>query len=149
MVVVGLLATLGLVATAVVGYVEAQTDDGLRHHILVGLGSILVFVLAHLWILVYLFGSVRVLRTECGEAGLRFDRELGRFATHTLPPLIAALALGTGCFVLGAGVYSSYGSVLVHAVMFYVLLPVEGWAAWRSWRTFAAAERSIRELQAV
>lgn len=148
MVVVGLLATLVLVATGLMGFRDAHTDEGVRTHILIGLGSILVFLMSHLWVLFYLLGSVRVLRQETGRAGGSLDRDLARFATHTLPPLLIALALAVGCFVLGAGVYSSQGSVLVHALAFYLVLPAEAWAAWRMWRTFGAAERAIRGLQA-
>lgn len=151
MVVVSALATLGIIATGFLGYRGAHTDEGVRVHILVALGSILVFLLAHLWILFYLLGSVRVLRQEAERAGLpedELDQGLVRFRTRTMPPLLVALALAVGCFVLGAGAYSSGGSVLVHAVSFYLVLPAEAWAAWREWRTFGAAERTVRRLRA-
>jgi len=151
MVTVSALATLGIIATGLLGYRGADTDQGVRVHILVGLGSILVFLLAHLWMLFYLLGSVRVLRQEAQGMGTpleRLDQDLVRFRTRTLPPLVIAIVLAVGCFVLGAGVYSTSASVLVHAVAFYLFLPAEAWAAWREWRTFGAAERTVRELQA-
>jgi len=151
MVAVSALATLGIIATGLLGYQGADTDQGARVHILVGLGSILVFLLAHFWMLFYLLGSVRVLRQEAQGMGTpleRLDQELARFRTRTLPPLVIAIVLAVGCFVLGAGVYSTGASVLVHAVAFYLVLPAEAWAAWREWRTFGAAERTVRELQA-
>ena len=72
MLAVEVVATLGLVATGIHGYlaVDVETEGvGLRNHVLAGLVALLVFVLAHGWVLIYLVGMGRLLRREARAAG--------------------------------------------------------------------------------
>lgn len=147
MVAAGALATLALVATAVTGYRGALSDAGLRLHVLLGLGAVLVYTLSHLWVLFYLVGAVRVLRRAAGADGADvLDGELVGFRRRTLPALLTALALPLVGFVLGTGVYSGWCPVGYHAAAFYLGLAAEAWAAWREWQVFGGAERSLRRL---
>jgi hypothetical protein len=144
----GVLATLGLVATGVLGYQGARTDQEVRLHVLVGLGALLVFVLSHLWVLLYLVGAVRVLRGAVGSEKAAEEPELFGFGKHTLPPLLVAMGLALGCFLLGIGVYSGRIGATVHATAFFLTLAAEAWAALLEWRTFGAAERVARRARA-
>jgi hypothetical protein len=144
MIVAGVLATLGLVGAGVLGYRGVESEQQVRGHVLVGLGALLLFVLSHLWVLLYLSGAVRVLRAAVGPERARQEPELFGFRRHTLPPLLAAVALALGCFLVGIGVYSGRFEAPVHAWVFYLTLAAEVWAAVREWRTFGAAERVAR-----
>lgn len=149
MVAAGALATLALVATAVTGYRGALSDAGLRLHVLLGLGALLVYTLSHLWVLFYLSGAVRVLRRAAGADGAdALDAELVGFRRRTLPALLVALALPLVVFVLGTGVYSGWCPVGYHAAAFYLTVAAEVWAAGREWKAFGGAERSLRRLGA-
>ncbi|MGD2114110.1 MAG: hypothetical protein PVG07_03595 [Acidobacteriota bacterium] len=148
MIAAGVLAALGLTAAGLLGYRGVQADQEVRLHVLVGLGALLVFVLSHLWVLFYLTGAVRVLRRAASPETVRREAGLFGFKRHTLPPLLAAVVLALGCFLLGIGVYSGRFGGGVHAAAFYLTLVAEAWAAQREWRTVGAAERVVRSVRA-
>jgi hypothetical protein len=56
--IVGFMATLGVVATAVLGYLlNAPADPEMPRHVLVGLASSLLLLFSHCWIMFYLIGT--------------------------------------------------------------------------------------------
>ena len=148
MVGLGVLATLGMWVAAAFGLRGIGDERQLRLHVLVGLVPLLLFVLSHLWILIYLLGATQVIGRREERAGRAPEPELAAFRRVTLPILVAALGLAIGCFVLGTGVWGGWTTAWVHGTTFYLAVAAEALAAWREWRTFSAAERSIRRLEA-
>lgn len=148
MVALGVLAILGQGVTAALGLRGIHDEAALRTHVLVGLVPLLLFVLSHLWILIYLLGATRVIRQLGERSGQPVEPDVAAFRRVTLPALAAAVVLAVGCFVLGTGVWGGWAPVWLHGAAFYLAVVAEAFAAWREWRTFSAAERSIRRLEA-
>ncbi len=148
MVLTGLLATLGLGATAAQGYRGAAAGSALQLHVLAGLASLLVFVLAHVWVLFYLAGAARVIEESARAAGREASLEpaLTRFRSRTLPPLTGALGAVLGLFLTGTGAYARQLSATFHGGLFWLTLVLEAWAAWAEWRALAAGERAVERL---
>lgn len=123
----GALATAGLVATAVVGYQFQGETQIIARHILLGLISLLLLILAHSWIFFYLWGTARAVRSVVNECGL--DASLlarsRRFQGATYPWLLAASALATADFVLGAQIYTFDMARSLHPGLFYATVAVQ------------------------
>lgn len=150
MVVTGMLATAGLGLAAAQGYRGAASGDALRLHVLTALVTVLVFILAHAWVLFYLVGAVRVIE-ETARGGGREDvvePALTRFGRRTLPPLVGALAASLALFLAGVGVYAHQVPASIHGDLFWLVVVLELWAAWGEWRALVASERAVAALQA-
>jgi len=148
MVSLGVVATLGMGVPAVLGLRGIDSESALRVHVLSGLIPLLLFVLSHLWILIYLVGAIRVIRSRSGGGAEPVESELASSYRVTLPVLIVAIGLAIACFVFGTGVWGGWATARVHGTLFYLAVLAEAFAAWREWRTFSAAERSIQRLEA-
>jgi hypothetical protein len=150
MILVGIVATLGLVAAGVQGYGGAREGAALREHILLGLVALLLFVLAHCWVLVYLVGIDRVLRRAPRDAGRDEAPEprLRTFRGLTLSLLLAAVLGGVVAFVLGTEVYSGRVSAGLHGAFLWLTVVLQAAAVAVEWRALAASERALRKLQA-
>ncbi len=150
MVVTGMLATAGLGLVAAQGYRGAAGGEALRLHVLTALTAVLVFILAHAWVLFYLVGAVRVIGETAREAGREelLQPALTRFGRRTLPPLLGALAAGLALFLAGVAVYAHQVPAAVHGGLFWLLVALELWAAWGEWRALLASERIVAGLQA-
>lgn len=149
MIVLGILATLGLVATAVQGYAGVHGRAGLKEHVLLGLVALLLFVLAHCWILVYLVGIDRLLRPLARAAGRDdvVEPPLRSFRSRTLPLLLAAVFGGIAVFTLGSEAYSGRMSPSVHGVLIWVTVALQAGAVAVEWRALAASERALERLR--
>jgi len=149
MVITGLIATAGLGVAAAQGYRGAAAGAALQLHVLTALVALLVFVLAHAWVLFYLVGADRVLLESAREAELEHVLEpaLTHFRRRTLPPLLGALAAVLALFLAGAGVYAGQVPAAVHGGLFWLTLALEVWAAWSEWQALIAAERAVGRLQ--
>lgn len=151
MLAVGIVATLGLVAAGVQGY--AALDQGtegrdLSTHVLVGLVAVLLFVLAHGWVLIYLVGIGRLLRQEAHAAGreMVLEASVRSLWRRAVPPLVAAVA-GVGVFVLGSAVYAGRVTGAVHGAALWATVALQAWAAVAEWRALAASERALTALR--
>lgn len=151
MVITGTIATLGLGLAATQGYQGAARGAELRLHVLTGLAALLVFVLAHAWVLFYLAGAARVIGEGAREAGLEGvpGPALARFSRRTLPPLLGALGAVLALFVSGISVYAGQLSGAVHGALFWLTVALEAWAAWAEWRALTAGERAAARIEAV
>ncbi len=136
--IVGALATLGLAATGVLGYLmpwpleaAAEASGGVpeetSRHILAGLGASLLLLFSHCWILIYLLGTGRVVRQAVRQHGLETDlaERAGRFKKICYPLLLLAMALSLATFVAGTGVMTGAVPGWVHPVLFYAALAVQ------------------------
>ena len=150
MVVTGLVATAGLGLAAAQGYRGAASGDALRLHVLTALATVLVFILAHAWVLFYLVGASRVIAESAREAGREgvLEPALTHFGRRVLPPLLGALAAVLALFLAGVGVYARELSAAVHGDLFWLVVVLELWAAWGEWRALVSSERAVAGLQA-
>src|SRR6185295_8954680 len=102
--IIGALATLGFLASGVLGYLlEGPADPAMTRHVFVALASCLAQLFSHCWILIYLFVTGRAIRETVEENGLeaRFVEEASRFNQSTVPWALAAVTLGIATFLLG------------------------------------------------
>lgn len=149
MLIVGVFATLGVVASAVLGYALASPEDaGMQTHMLVALVSTLLAVFSHSWILLYLIGTGRVVQGAIRRGG--FDPYLGRrtrrLKTFTYPCVLLAMAGLVAVFALGAAAMANYLPAPYHHGAFYATLLVQGVALWTERRVLRDNERLLLEV---
>jgi len=149
MIFVGLAATLGLVATGFQGYGGLADRAALGRHILLGLIALLLFVMAHSWVLIYLTGMHRLLRRVAGESGRveALPPRLLAFRSRTLPVLLATIVGAIAVFLLGTEVFSGRLSGSVHGAVLWVTVVLQGLAMALEWRALAASERAFQLLR--
>src|SRR4029079_7686789 len=85
--VVGLVATLGFAAGAVLGYGTDPAAESLRLHVLVALASVLLLLFSHCWIMFYLIGTGKAIKEAVAEHGLdpAAVEETKRFKNESYP----------------------------------------------------------------
>lgn len=138
MVAVGFAAALGMAGVGWQGYrglAGGAEEEGLQAHVLLGLGAVLVFLLAHAWVAFYLLGAVRVLPGPLAPP-------LAGFGRRTLPLLAAAVAAGLATFVLGTAVHAGRVPAGLHGALLWATLALQAWAGWAEWRAVTVAERA-------
>jgi hypothetical protein len=117
--IIGFMATLGLVATGVLGYgLPGATDDHLRFlHMMAALAASLLLLFAHCWIMFYLIGTGQAIKDAVNENGLdpQFIEDTKRFKNRSYPMLMLAMGLAMATFVLG-------GYRWIHQALFYATL---------------------------
>ncbi|MDX1503470.1 MAG: hypothetical protein R3325_14005 [Thermoanaerobaculia bacterium] len=119
----GWLATAGLVATAAVGYLV----DGSRYfdlHLLTGLGAALLLLFSHCWIMFFLIGTGKAIREAVAEHAL--DPELvertKELKNACYPALMLAMGLAMTAFIVGGGVATQVIPAWVHQALFFLAL---------------------------
>ena len=128
---VGAMATLGLIATAVLGY--AVTDVGSAGlHVLIALATSLLLLFSHCWIMFYLIGTGKAIKEAVADGGLSQElvEETKEFKNRSYPWLMAAMGLVMATFILGGGVDTGAIPGLVHQAMFLVTLGVQLKTLW-------------------
>jgi hypothetical protein len=141
----GLLATLGLIGAAGLGYWmhwETATNlvhqlgspghDLLRAHVLLGLGACLVLLFSHCWILLYLLATGRVVASLVRENGLpgEIAARSGALRRRALPWLGLALGTALGTVLLGSAAFAGGSRIVFHHALFYVALAAQARALW-------------------
>jgi hypothetical protein len=147
--IVGLMATLGVVATAVLGYLlSAPTDPSMPRHVLVGLASSLLLLFSHCWIMFYLIGTGKAIKDAVKEGGLdpAFAEETKRFKNESYPSLMLAMGMVMATFILGGGVATGSIPKWVHHALFYAAIVVQCWSLWIEWRVLTDNERLMTEV---
>lgn len=147
--IVGVMATLGVVASAVLGYLlSAPTDLDMPRHVLVGLAASLLLLFSHCWIMFYLIGTGKAIKDAVRENGLdsAFVEETKRFKNASYPWLMLAMALVMATFILGGGVATGSIPSLVHHSLFYVAIAVQGYALKIEWRVLGDNERLMEDV---
>jgi hypothetical protein len=122
---IGLMATLGLIATAVLGYgLAGPTDARLRLHALLALAASLLLLFSHCWIMFYLIGTGRAIKDAVAENHLdpRFYEETKGFKNRSYPMLMLALGLAMATFILGGAAWKGILPWLHHALFYATLL---------------------------
>lgn len=124
--IVGWIATLGFVATAVTGYALGP-DESIAGHLLIALISALLLLFSHCWIMFYLIGTGKAIKEAV--AGASLDPELiektKEYKNRSYPSLMLAMSLAMVTFILGGGVATEAIPVWVHHGLFLGTLLVQ------------------------
>jgi 4-hydroxybenzoate polyprenyltransferase len=147
--IVGAMATLGVVASAVLGYLlSAPTDPDMPLHVLVGLASSLLLLFSHCWIMFYLIGTGKAIKDAVRDHGLdaALAEETKRFKNASYPWLMLAMGLVMATFILGGGVATGSVPSWVHHVLFYVAVLAQGYTLWIEQRVLADNERLMADV---
>lgn len=147
--IVGAMATLGFIASAVLGYtLAAPTDADMPLHVLVGLASCLLLLFSHCWIMFYLIGTGKAIKEAVNENGLppSLIEDTKRFKNASYPSLMLAMTLAIATFVLGGGVATGAMPSWIHHVLFYVTVLVQVRALWIENRVLVENERLMADI---
>lgn len=147
--VIGWMATAGLVATGILGYLlKAPADPGLPRHVLLGLASALLLLFAHCWIMFYLIGTGKAIKDAVKENDLPADmvEATKRFKNRSYPVLMLALGLAMATFILGGGVATGAIPAWVHQTLFYATLLAQARALQLEGQVLAENERLMGDI---
>ena len=147
--IVGAMATLGLLASAVLGYgLASPTDPEMPRHVLVALASSLLLLFSHCWIMFYLIGTGKAIKDVVKEHGLepQIVEETKRFKNLSYPWLMLAMGLAMATFILGGGAATGTLPSWIHHVLFYLALASQVKALWIEKRVLDENERLMADL---
>jgi hypothetical protein len=145
--IVGWLATVGLAATAVIGYL-LEPSDSIQTHLLLGLVACLLLLFSHSWVMFYLIGTGKAIKDAVHENHLETElaERTKAFKNRTYPWLMAAMGLGIATFVLGAPVLTGSLPGWAHALMFYVTTAVQVWSLVLEGQVLLQNEQLMNEI---
>ena len=147
--IVGLMATLGVIASAVMGYLlSSPTDGDMPRHVLVGLASSLLLLFSHCWIMFYLIGTGKAIKDAVKENGLEsaLIEETKRFKNESYPSLMLAMGLVMATFILGGGVATGSVPSWIHHALFYSAVFVQVYSLRIEWRVLGENERLMVDV---
>ncbi|HWM90971.1 MAG TPA: hypothetical protein VN493_09410 [Thermoanaerobaculia bacterium] len=147
--IVGVMATLGLIASAVLGYMlDGPVGPEMSRHVLVSLASCLLLLFSHCWIMFYLIGTGKAIKDAVKEHGLdqSFVEETKWFKNRSYPMLMLAMGLAMATFILGGGAATNSLPIWVHHGLFWAALVVQGRALWLENDVLGANERLMADL---
>jgi len=147
--VIGWMATAGLVVTGALGYfLHGPADAGLSRHVLLGLASALLLLFAHCWIMFYLIGTGRAIKDAVNEHALDpalYEATKG-YKNRSYPMLMLALGLAMATFILGGGVATGSIPSWIHHALFYATLLAQGRALQLEGRVLVEHERLMGDI---
>jgi len=125
--VVGWVATIGLLITGVAGYLFSFEEGNIGPHLTFGLASSLLLLFSHCWIMFYLIGTGKAIKEAVAEHGLDQDlvERTKDFKNRSYPILMLAMGLVMAVFILGGGVYTRFVPAWLHHGLFYLALLVQ------------------------
>ena len=146
--IVGWLATAGVLAAGVVGYSAERASPSMTPHILLAFTCSLLILFSHCWIMFYLIGTGKAIQQAVEEYGLSSSSlaDTKAFKNDSYPWLMAAMAVVIATFVLGGGAYAAAIPSWVHHVLFYLLLLVQLKTLAVEGRVLLANERLMNEI---
>ena len=145
--IVGWLATVGFAVSGVLGY-RVAADNQVGTHLLVALVSSLLLLFSHSWIMFYLIGTGKAVKTTVAEFGLD-DGPIERtkeFKNRSYPWLMLATGLAMATFILGGGVATEAVPGWAHHSLFYITLLVQLRTLWVEQQVLTANERLMSEV---
>ena len=128
---VGAMATLGLIATGILGYLVADVGSaGL--HVLIALATCLLLLFSHCWIMFYLIGTGKAIKQAVADEKLSPDlvEETKELKNRSYPSLMLAMVLAMATFILGGGVDTGTIPAWFHQAMFLITLFVQLRTLW-------------------
>ena len=147
--VLGLLGTAGLIAAAALGYgLSASADVQVRRHVLLGLAATLVLMFSHTWIVLYMLATGKVISRVVREHGYPDEllERARRLRLRVVPWLLAALAAVAATFLTGGAVLSAAVPAIVHQLLFYLTLVLQGGVMLAERRVLDEHERLAVEI---
>ena len=147
--IVGVMATLGLIASAVMGYgLDGPVGTEMSRHVLVSLASSLLLLFSHCWIMFYLIGTGKAIKEAVAEHGLDPEviEETKRFKNRSYPSLMLAMSLAMATFILGGGAATYSLPVWVHHALFWATLVVQARTLWIEKGVLDANEKLMADL---
>lgn len=125
--IIGWLATAGIVAAGVVGYTAERAHPSMTPHILLAFTGSLLILFSHCWIMFYLIGTGKAIREAVEEYSLssQLIEDTKTFKNDSYPWLMAAMAVVIVTFVLGGGAYAAALPSWFHHALFYLLLLIQ------------------------
>ena len=141
--VIGILATLALVAVGIEGYRMEISREAIRRHLALSLVVVLALFFAHCWNFLYLSSLGRGLRAF---DGLSIDGWRWRERRPTAFALAAAVISLLGLFLLGPAAMLDMIPGWFHGVAFVLALALQVWALVLESRAVGGLERRLRGL---
>ena len=128
---VGAMATLGLAATGVLGFLVADVGSA-GTHVLIALATCVLLLFSHCWIMFYLIGTGKAIKQAVADGGLSLElvEETKALKNRSYPMLMLAIGMAMATFILGGGVDTGAIPSWVHLVMFLATLYVQVRALW-------------------
>jgi len=142
--IVGSLATLGLVGAAVLAYM----DQPFIVHVGVALLASLLLLFSHSWIMFYLIGTGKAIK----EAVLAHDLDRGSiedtkvYKNRSYPWMMLAMGLAMTTFILGGGVYTGVIPHWIHHSLFWLTLAAQLRTLWIEQQVLVANERLMGKI---
>lgn len=119
--VLGWLATLGLLVTAWLGF-RTSPEVGVGNHLLSALLSTVLVLFSHCWIMFYLIGTGKAVKNAVAEHSLSEDlvERTREFKNLSYPWLMLAMGVVMTTFIIGGGVATRVIPPWIHATLFGV-----------------------------
>jgi MFS family permease len=147
--IVGAAATIGLAATAVLGYMlTGLVGPEMSRHVLIALASCLLLLFSHCWIMFYLIGTGKAIKEAVNENKLDPDliEETKRYKNRSYPSLMLAMALAMATFILGGGAATQVLPVWIHHVLFWLALAAQVRSLWIEKTVLDANEKLMADI---
>ena len=142
---VGWVATGGLLLTAVLGY-RVGLPGAMGWHLLAALFSTLLLLFSHSWILFYLIGTGKAIKSTAKEHGLddSLAAQTREFKNRSNSWLMLAMMAVMATFIVGGGVATTVLPPWSHATLFWVTLVIQVWTLVIEGRVIGDNERLMR-----
>lgn len=146
--IVGWLATIGFVGTGIFGYWAAGSRELMGIHLIVGTVSIVLLLFSHCWIMFYLIGTGKAIKTTVQEFGLTADHieRTKDFKNRSYPWLMLAMGLAMATFILGGGVATGALPRWVHHGLFYATAAAQVWTLLLEGSVLVANDRLMADI---
>ncbi len=145
--ILGWLATAGLLFTGLLGF-QVSPETGLGTHLLAALFSSLLILFSHCWIMFYLIGTGKAVKTAVAEHDLdqNFVQQTIDFKNRSYPWLMLAMGVVMATFILGGGVATRVLPSWIHALLFALALTVQIRALILEGEVLMANDRLMRQV---
>ena len=143
--VVGSLATIGLVVSAVLAYM----GQPFTQHLLTALVASLLLLFSHCWIMFYLIGTGKVIKETVAKEGLApelYEQTKG-FKNRSYPWMMLAMGLAMATFIIGGGVHTNVIPAWVHHALFWITLAAQVYTLWIELEVLSANESLMAGIE--
>ncbi len=145
--IIGWMSTIGFVGTGILGF-RMTPEEALGLHLLLGLAACLLLLFSHCWIMFYLIGTGKAIKTAVAEYGLGGDAvQLTKdFKNRSYPWMMLAMGLAMAAFIVGAGVHTRVIPLLVHQALYFLAIAAQLRTLWIEHRVLADNQRLMAEI---
>ena len=145
--ILGWLATAGLLLTGLLGF-QVSRETGVGTHLLVALFSSLLILFSHSWIMFYLIGTGKAVKTAVAEHGLDvgYSAKTIEFKNRSYPWLMAAMGAVMVVFIIGGGVATRVIPPWIHLILFAVAFAIQIRSLVLEGEVILANDRLMREV---